>query len=144
MLQWIIHDTLFIHKIVERNSLLMKKLLIICPLNILESCMMKYPLWINTAHKCDLKIHVRYSSTINALILIHFMTIFWFTDQLTRPETRIYQINTWTIQMQQNWASLCRRMHDIIGLFGSYFWFKYDLGQKYYTPKVWPNQGSNS
>ena len=25
-----------------------------------------------------------------------------------------------------------------------YFWFKYDLGQKYYAPQVWPNRGSNS
>ena len=25
-----------------------------------------------------------------------------------------------------------------------YIWFKYDLGQKYYTPQVWPNQDSNS
>ena len=26
----------------------------------------------------------------------------------------------------------------------SIFWFKYDLGQKYYAPQVRPNQGSNS
>ena len=25
-----------------------------------------------------------------------------------------------------------------------YFWFKHVLGQKYHTPQVWPNQGSNS
>ena len=25
-----------------------------------------------------------------------------------------------------------------------YFWFKYDLGQKYYAPQVRPDQGSNS
>ena len=24
------------------------------------------------------------------------------------------------------------------------FWFKYDLGQKYYAPQVQPNRGSNS
>ena len=24
------------------------------------------------------------------------------------------------------------------------FWFKYDLGQKYLAPQVWPNRGSNS
>ena len=26
----------------------------------------------------------------------------------------------------------------------SYFWFKYDLGQKYYAPQVRPDRGSNS
>ena len=26
----------------------------------------------------------------------------------------------------------------------SYFWFKYDLGEKYYTPQVQPDRGSNS
>ena len=26
----------------------------------------------------------------------------------------------------------------------TYFWIKYDLGQKYYTPQVWPDRGSNS
>ena len=26
----------------------------------------------------------------------------------------------------------------------SIFWFKYDLGQKYHTPQVRPDQGSNS
>ena len=25
-----------------------------------------------------------------------------------------------------------------------YFWIKYDLGQKYYAPKVRPDRGSNS
>ena len=25
-----------------------------------------------------------------------------------------------------------------------YIWFRYDLGQKYYAPQVWPDQGSNS
>ena len=24
-----------------------------------------------------------------------------------------------------------------------YFWFKYDWGQKYYAPQVWPDRGSN-
>ena len=32
----------------------------------------------------------------------------------------------------------------IITLVIIYFWFKYDLGQKYYAPQVQPDQGSNS
>ena len=33
--------------------------------------------------------------------------------------------------------------HEYSSVYYSYFWFKYDLGQKYYTPQVRPDRGSN-
>ena len=31
-----------------------------------------------------------------------------------------------------------------VSFFSIYFWFKYNLGQKYYAPQVRPDQRSNS
>ena len=42
-------------------------------------------------------------------------------------------------------TSICRILDFWISVhFLRYFWFKYDLAQKYYAHKVWPNRGSNS
>ena len=45
------------------------------------------------------------------------------------------------LELHANWdcLSVCSHTRN-----SKYFWFKYDLGQKYYSPQVWPDWGSNS
>ena len=42
------------------------------------------------------------------------------------------------------WLLLVKEVPKLGKVFIRYIWFKYDLGQKYHTPQVRPDQGSNS
>ena len=59
----------------------------------------------------------------------------------------------WMINIRVSLRFLLNSVHDNpasklssdqLSDFHEYFWFKYDIGQKYYAPHVWPEWGSNS
>ena len=59
--------------------------------------------------------------------------------QLIRKRSGVLYNSSWNIGKQTIWQ---KKWFNI--LIYLHFWFRYDLGQKYYAPQVRPDQGSNS
>ena len=99
----------------------------------------------NKLRKFNSKLKVWYSNRCTTLFEKECTYRFWLADYYflikvvyktvnlyySFPEDQI-KIISWSYQQKTNWQRV------------KYIWFNYDLVQKYYTPQVQPDQGSNS
>ena len=81
------------------------------------------------------------------------MYIFWFKYELGHkyhvPQVRSLTEPGFELMTSRSWQyclyhwDTCSN-HLAISDLNVYFWFNYELGQKYHTPQVQPDRGSNS